>query len=99
MFTFIFPFNYEYSSKFLGIFDYKICFVFCLIGFGLFLILSKLEISLMTSIYIFLLCLLPCFLLSNSTIHKEPLISFLICIIKHYIFSRIYLFDVLSGAE
>ena len=33
MFTFIFPFNYDYSSKFLGIFEYKICFPFCIIGF------------------------------------------------------------------
>lgn len=91
MFTFIFPFNYDYSSKFLGIFDYKICFLFCLIGFVLFLILSKLQIPFMSSIYIFLLGWLPCFLLANSTIQKEPLISFIICIIKHYLFSKIYL--------
>lgn len=90
MFTFIFPFNYDYSAKFLGIFDYKICFPFCLIGFILFLILSKLRISLMTSIYIFILGWLPCFLLANSTIQKEPLISFIICIFKHYLFSRVY---------
>ena len=93
MFTFIFPFNYDYSSKFLGIFDYKICFPFCLIGFALFLVLSKLEVSLMTSIYILLLVWLPCFLLANSTIQKEPLICFIICILKHYLFSRIYLKD------
>ena len=91
MFTFIFPLNYDYSSKFLGILDYKVCFTFCLIGFVLFLILSKLAVPLMTTIYIFLLGWLPCFLLANSTVQKEPLISFLICIIKHYVFSKTYI--------
>ena len=94
MFTFIFPFNYEYQPKFLGIFNYKICLPFCLIGFALFLIFSKLEVPLLTSIYIFLLAWLPCFLLANSTIQKEPLISFIICILKHYLFSRIYSSDI-----
>lgn len=93
MFTFIFPFNYDYSSKFLGVFEYKICFPFCIIGFILGLILSKLEVSAMTCIYIYLLGFLPCFLLANSTIHKEPLIFFIICIIKHYLFSGIYIND------
>lgn len=89
--NFIFPFNYDYSLKFLGIFNYRILFWFCLLGFLLFLLLSKLQVSIMVSIYIFLLVWLPCFLLANSTIQKEPLIFFIICILKHYINSRIYL--------
>ena len=93
MFTFIFPFNYDYSTKFLGIFEYKICFPFCIIAFILALILSKFEIPLMTSIYIYILGFLPCFLLANSTIQKEPLIFFIICIIKHYLFSCVYIND------
>lgn len=90
---FIFPFNYDYSSKFLGVFEYKICFPFCIIAFILALILSKLDVPIMTSIYIYILGFLPCFLLANSTIQKEPLISFIICIIKHYLFSCIYIND------
>jgi hypothetical protein len=93
MFTFIFPFNYDYSTKFLGIFEYKICFPFCIIAFILALILSKFEIPLMTSIYIYILGFLPCFLLANSTIQKEPLIFFIICIIKPYLFSCVYIND------
>ena len=93
MFTFIFPFNYDYSTKFLGIFEYKICFPFCILAFVLALILSKLEVPLMISLYIYILGFLPCFLIANSTIQKEPLISFIICIIKHYLFSCIYIND------
>lgn len=93
MFTFIFPLNYDYSSKFLGIFEYKICFPFCIIAFILSFVLSKLEVQLMTSIYIYILGFLPCFLLANSTIQKEPLICFIFCIIKHFLFSAIYIND------
>ena len=93
MFTFIFPFNYDYSSKFLGVFEYKICFPFCIIAFVLALILSKFEVSITTSLYIYILGFLPCFLLANSTVQKEPLILFFICIIKHFLFSRIYIND------
>lgn len=88
---FIFPFNYDYSSKFLGVFEYKTCLPFCIIAFILVLILSKLEVAVMTSIYLFILIFLPIFLLANTTIYKEPLLHFLICIVKHYISSRIYI--------
>lgn len=88
--TFIFPFNYDYSPRFLGIFEYKICLPFCIIAFIFAIVLSKLEVSLLTSIYFFILVFLPTFLLANSTIHKEPLFHFLICILKHYIYSNKY---------
>ncbi len=88
---FIFPFNYDYSPKFLGVFEYKTCLPFCIISFIFALVLSKLEVSIMTSMYIFILGLLPLFLLANTTIHKEPLLHFLICILKHYICSKKYI--------
>lgn len=88
--TFIFPFNYDYSNKFLGIFEYKIITPFCIIGLVLAIILTSLNVPIMISVYIFILGFLPIFLLANTTLFKEPLIHFLICIIKHYTNAHIY---------
>lgn len=89
--TFLFPFNFDYSPRFLGIFEYKTLLPFCIISFIISLILSELHAPIMTGIYIFILGILPLFLLSNTTIHKEPLIHFLFCIVKHYISSKKYI--------
>ena len=86
----LFPLNFDYSSKFLGVFEYKILFPFCILGFVLAFVLSKLNISITISINIFIVIYFPIFLLANSKVFGEPLVKFLICIIKHFLSSNIY---------
>lgn len=88
---YIFPMNFDYSNKFLGLFEYKILLIFFVTGFLLAYFLSQLNISLLTSIYLFILVFIPSFLLANTTIFKEPLILFMFCIIKHYLKANIYI--------
>lgn len=89
--TYIFPLNYDYSNKFLGIFEYKILTPFCILGFILILLLSKTDFSIMTKINIFILGFIPIFFIFNIKIFNESLISFLFTVIKHLLFSCIYI--------
>lgn len=93
---YIFPLNFDYSSKFLGIFEYRILLPFCIFGFVLAFLLSRLNLSTVAAINSFILIFLPLFLLANTTIFKEPLIKFLICIIKHYLTAGKYHADIWS---
>lgn len=88
---YIFPFNYDYSNKFLGIFEYKTLFPFCILAFFIAFIISKLNLDSITSINIFTLVFLPLFLIFNTKVFNESLANFLLCIIKHYINSNIYI--------
>ena len=87
---FLFPLNFDYSSKFLGIFEYKILIPFCVFGFIFGYGLSLFNFSLIIKINIFIIVYFPLFLLANTKIFNESLISFLFCIIKHYIIAGIY---------
>ena len=84
---YIFPLNFDYSNKFLGILEYKTLLPTCIIGVILAIIISKISSDILTRYYIFHNNFLTIFLLANTKIFNEPLLSFLICIIKHYLYS------------
>lgn len=88
--TYIFPLNYDYSPKLFGIFEYKTLIPISIFGFIFFQILSLFQITLTTRLTIFITVFIPIFLLFNTKIHKEPLFHFILCIIKHYLFSGTY---------
>ena len=79
--------NYDYSNKFLGVFEYKTLIPSCIFGVILSIIIAKFCTNLQLGIMLFILIFLPIFLLVNTKIFNEPLLSFLICILKHYMFS------------
>lgn len=87
---YIFPLNFDYSSKFLGLFEYKVLTPLCIFGVALAFFLFHLNISLLASINIFIIIFIPLFLLGNTTIFKEPLIKFLYCIVRHYVNAKVY---------
>ena len=88
--TYIFPLNYDYSPKFLGVFEYKTLAPLAVLAFVFANILKLFQLSLTTKITIFITIFIPLFLLVNTKIHKEPLIHFIFCIIKHFLFSGTY---------
>lgn len=83
--TYIFPLNFDYSNKFLGMFEYKTLTPTCILGVILAIIISKICENTLNGIVIFIIVFLPLFLLANTKIFNEPLISFILCIIKHYL--------------
>lgn len=89
---FIFPLNYDYSAKFLGIIEYKLLTPLVVYGIIIFLFLRFLELSFFTGLSIFTLLFLPIALLLNSRFYTEPFYKFFICILFHFIKSKIYLY-------
>lgn len=88
--TYIFPLNYDYSPKLFGIFEYKTLVPLAILGFIFFKVLELFQLTLVTRLTIFTTIFIPTFLLFNTKIHKEPLFHFILCIIKHFLFSGTY---------
>ena len=61
---FIFPQNYNFENKFLGVIDYLTIFVNVIWYIFVFLILSIIPISFQIKIFIFILFCFPLFLIS-----------------------------------
>lgn len=89
---YLFPLNYNYSGKLLGIIDYKLIMPISLYGFILFIFLKNLPITFFNKIFFFILLFLPITLILNSRVNSEPFYTFLIAILKHYIRCRKYLY-------
>ena len=87
---YIFPLNFDYSSKFLGILEYKLLFPLCFFAVILGYFISSFHLSIISSIYLFIIIYLPIFLFTITTIVHEPLIHFFFTIIKHYLTASIY---------
>lgn len=89
---FFFPLNYDYSSKLLGIIEYKLLTPLCVYGGIIFFILKLANLSFFSGLGIFIVLFLPAVLILNSRVHSEPFYTFLFSIIKHYLNCKIYLF-------
>lgn len=92
MYKFIFPFNYKYSEKLLGIIEYKILLPLCLYGGLLLLILHNLNFPFFTSSSLFIIFFFPTFLLSINNINGEPIYSFIFAFVLFHLNSKVYLF-------
>ena len=89
---YFFPLNYDYSSKFLGIIEYKLLTPISIYGAILFFILKSINLDFFSLAGIFVLLFFPPLLILNSTVYSEPFYSFIVAIIKHYVSSAIYLY-------
>ena len=89
---FIFPLNYDYSAKFLGIIEYKLLTPLLIYGILLFLALRYFDLTFFTALSIFIFLFFPIALLLNSRFYTEPFYTFFICILSHYAKSKIYLY-------
>ena len=89
---FFFPLNYDYSSKLLGIIEYKLLTPLAIYGILLFFILKNIDLDFFIKIGIFFLFFLPVLLMLNSRVNSEPFYSFLFAIIKHFFKRKTYLY-------
>lgn len=89
---FLFPLNYNYSGKLLGIIEYKLLLPIFLYGFSLYLVINLFNISSYIKIITFIILFLPTTLMLNSRINSEPFYMFLFAVIKHTLNAKIYLY-------
>lgn len=91
--NFIFPQNYKFKNKFLGIVDYYslfvnaiwCCFIFCLI--------NLLFTNLTFKIFIFIILCLPLLLFSIFEINNENILFNIIYLLKFLCSNKVYLFN------
>ena len=89
---YIFPMNYKYSAKFLGIINYSTLLPLAIYANIIGIILYVLKIDFFLSFGIFIILVLPPFLLLSIGINNQPAISYVIAIYKFYKNSKLYLY-------
>ncbi len=90
---FIFPQNYDFKNKLLGIFDYSTIFI-NIIWIGIIFIFTQIFISnLNIKVFIFIFTCFPVFLFSISGINGENIIYVFLYLIKFFIKPKLYFYD------
>lgn len=89
---FIFPMNYKYSAKLLGIIDYSTLLPLSIYASIIICILYLIKIDFFISFGIFIVLVLPPLLLLSIGINNQPAIPYLIAICKFYKNSKLYLY-------
>ena len=90
---FIFPKNYSFKYKLLGIIDYSTAIFDTILGFLLYTILGIFIKSLTTKLYIFLIIFFPILLFSIFGLGRENLISVLFYMYNFFKNQRVYLYN------
>lgn len=91
--TFIFPKNYNFKPKFLGIIDYSTAILDSAIGLFIYFIINTLIYSIILKISIFISLFLPVILLSIIGIKNESFISVFCYMIKFIKNQNVYLYN------
>lgn len=89
---FIFPQNYNFKNKFLGIFDYSTLIINVIFYLFVFCVCNLLFKNTTIKIFIFISTCFPLFILSITGLNNENIFLVLIYIIKFYINRKIYLY-------
>lgn len=89
---YIFPLNYKYSAKFLGIIDYKILLPISIYACALIFILYLLKVDIFLSIGILIIFVMPPILLLSVGINNQSPITYIIAVYKFHKNSKLYLY-------
>lgn len=89
---FLFPLNFDYKLKFLGIIEYKVIPFIIIYGILVYLIVKSLTLSFFVAVATFSIIFLPPVLILTSKVYGEPFYSFIFAIIKHFVRKKIYLY-------
>lgn len=90
---FIFPKNYNFKSKILGVIDYSTAIFNLVILFVIFFILNLLIKDISVKIFFIILLYLPILLLSMFCSQNESIVFVIFYIIKFLLKPRIYLYQ------
>ena len=89
---FIFPKNYDFKSKLLGIIDYSTAILDLIIGVVIYLLVNLIFENINLKIYVFTSLFFPVLLISILGINKENIISIVIYMFKFFKNQNIYLY-------
>lgn len=90
---FIFPQNYNFSSKLFGIIDYVSALIDAIWGGIIFIILNLFFNSLQIKIFAFITLVLPVVIISIVGINGENMLNVIIYILKFLFKPKLLLFD------
>lgn len=91
--NFIFPKNYNFSFKILGIFSYSSIIINLVYAFILFFIISLFFKTLVIKFYIFIIFFIPFFLFSALSHSSENIIIVFVYVIKYFLRPKVYFYD------
>ena len=89
---YLFPLNYKYSAKFLGIIEYKVLLPIAIFLGVITLILYSLRIDFFVSIGVIILLGLPPILILSVSIKGQAPLPYFKAIIKFYLKNKVYIF-------
>ena len=89
---FIFPLNYKYSEKFLGIISYSILLPISIYASIIGIILYLMKVDFFIAFGIFIIFVLPPAMLLAIGINNQPAVSYIIAVYKFHKNSRLYLY-------
>ncbi len=89
---FVFPQNYNFKNKFLGIIDYSTLIINVIIYLFVFSVCSLILKNITIRIFIFISLCFPLFILSVKGLNNENIFFVLIYMIKFFKNRRIYLY-------
>ena len=89
---FIFPKNYDFKSKLLGIIEYSTAILDLIIGILIYLLVNLIFENINLKIYVFTSLFFPVLLISILGINKENIISIVIYMFKFFKNQNIYLY-------
>ena len=88
---YIFPINYDYSWKWLGIIEYRLLLPIGILGAIIFGIISLFSLSFLQKLGIFITIFIPLILFINTSFNQEPSYIFLYSVILHKLTSKKYI--------
>ncbi len=89
----LFPLNYKYQAKFLGIIEYRILLPICIIASIVIFFLYILRVDFFISFGIIVLLLLPAVLLLSIGVNGQPTVSYLLALFKFSKAQKVYIYE------
>lgn len=93
---FIFPKNYNFSYKFLGIIDYSTILINILYGLLIIFFIGLLINKIYLKICLFIIFFLPFFLFTILRTNKENIFIILFFLLKFYLSPKVHLYKKIS---
>ena len=90
---FIFPQNYNFNTKLLGIIDYSVAIADLIWGVMVFFIVNLLIKSLSIKIFLSIILVFPVVIFSIAGVDGENLLYFLSYILKYFFKQKLYLYE------
>lgn len=90
---FIFPQNYKFNKKILGLIDYQTALLNIIWGGIVFLIINTIFTSLNLKIFLFIILVFPILVFSVVGINGENVINVINYILKFILKQKLFLFD------